>query len=343
MVRIGWKAGAEQYPPLELLEFAVAAERAGFETLDASDHFHPWSEAGQASFVWTWLGAVAVQTRTIHLGTGVTCPILRYHPSVIAEASATLAAMAPGRVFLAVGTGEALNEYAATGLWPEYRERQERMAEAISLIRALWTGDAITHKGRYYETHQAKLYTRPKDPIPLYVSTLTPESAEFAGRHGDGMITVGGEKPEVYKQILQKFAAGARAEGKDAAAMPKLIELNAAFTDDEQGALREMAKYWAGAFVPALFDQKIYSPAMSEKNGAVVGPETIRQKMCLSAKADDHVMYAQQHIDLGFDTLLFHCAGPDQRAFLDGYGRDVLPRIRQAQEPGHPLAAARRA
>jgi coenzyme F420-dependent glucose-6-phosphate dehydrogenase len=140
MLRLGWKAGPEQYPPDELLEYAVAAEAAGFEMLDASDHFHPWAEAGQASFVWTWLGAVAARTSRIVLGPGVTCPILRYHPAIIGQAAATLACLAPGRAYLGVGTGEALNEYAATGWWPTYDERQERLAEAIELMRALWTG-----------------------------------------------------------------------------------------------------------------------------------------------------------------------------------------------------------
>src|SRR5689334_13266254 len=132
-IQLGWKAGSEQYPPLELLDYAVAAERAGFDSVDVSDHFHPWSDDGQACFTWTWLGAAAVKTSRVALGTGLTCPILRYHPAVIAQAAATLGAMAPGRAYLAVGTGEALNEYAATGEWPEYVERQRMLAEAIAL------------------------------------------------------------------------------------------------------------------------------------------------------------------------------------------------------------------
>ena len=328
-LELGWKAGPEQYPPQELLDYAIAAEAAGFETIDASDHFHPWSEAGQASFVWTWLGAVTARTQRIHMGTGITCPILRYHPSVIAQASATLAAMAPGRVYLAVGTGESLNEYAATGEWPGYEERQARMEEAIDLIRQLWTGEPIDFSGTYYHTHQAKLYTRPEQAIPLYVSTMVPESAAIAGRLGDGFITVGGEEPDLYRQLIQNFEGGAREAGKDPSQQRRLIELNVAYTNDEASAISEMKKYWASTFIPALFDQKIYSPAMAEKNGKAVGSDTIKQKMCLSADPEVHVKYIQQHIDLGFDTIFFHCAGPDQRAFLEGYGRDVLPRLRR--------------
>src|SRR5581483_457312 len=180
MLQLGWKAGTEQYPPAELLKYAVSADKAGFDTIDVSDHFHPWSEAGQCGFTWTWLGAVAAQTSKIHMGTGVTCPIVRYHPAIIAQAAATLSTLAPGRVYLGLGTGEALNEYASTGYWPGYTERQDRLAEAIELIRALWSGQQVTYDGKYYETRKAKLYTPPASPIPIYVSTLAPGSAAFA-------------------------------------------------------------------------------------------------------------------------------------------------------------------
>lgn len=328
MVMLGWKAGPEQYPPLELLDYAVAAEQAGFETLDASDHFHPWSDEGQASFVWTLLGAIAARTTTLRLGTGVTCPILRYHPSVIAQAAATLGVMAPGRAYLALGTGEALNEYAATGMWPEYEERRDRLFEAIEIIRALWTGERVTYSGAYYETKKARLYTRPEQPLPLYVSALVPESASFAGTHADGLWTVGGEQPEVYKQMIARFEEAAREAGKDPGRMHRAIELNVAYTDDEEGAIHDQMTYWAGALIPAMYNQRIYTPADSAKNGAIAGKDTIRQKVMISARAEDHIAFARQYIDLGFDELYFHCPGPDQRAFLEGYGRDVLPKLR---------------
>jgi coenzyme F420-dependent glucose-6-phosphate dehydrogenase len=158
---------------------------------------------------------------------------------------------------------------------------------------------------------------------------MVPGSARFAGQHGDGLITVGGQQPDMYKQIIAEFDAGARAAGKDPSGMPKLIELNVAYTDDEESALDCMLKYWASTFIPALFDQKIYTPAMAQQNGEAVGREVVKGKMCLSANVDDHVRYAQQHLDLGFTHLFFHCAGPDQAQFLRDYGRDVLPRIRE--------------
>ena len=329
MLQLGWKAGTEQYPPDELLDYAIAAEGAGFDSIDVSDHFHPWSEQGQACFAWTWLGAAAAKTNKIVLGTGVTCPILRYHPSIIAQAAATMSRLAPGRFFLGVGTGEALNEYSATGEWPGYKCRQSRTAEAIELIRALWTGEKITHKGIYYQTRQAKLYTPPREPIPLYVSTMAPNSARFAGKNGDGLITVGGETPDSYRAMFENFAAGAKEVGKSATEMPHIVELAVAYTDDEEKAIEFRKMYWAGVFVPALFTEKIYTPNMSERNGKVVGRDTIKESVCISADPDDHIQFAQRYIDIGFNHLIFHSAGPNQRAFLEGYGRDVLPQLRR--------------
>lgn len=331
MLQLGWKAGPEQFAPDKLLDFALAAEEAGFDLLEASDHFHPWNDEGQACFIWTWLGAVAARTSRIGLGTGVTCPIFRYHPAVVAQMAATLGVMAPGRAYLCIGTGEALNEYAATGHWPDYGERQARMEEAITLIRELWQGKQVSFAGTYYETQQAKLYTRPDKPVPLYISGLVPDSAAFAGHQGDGLITTGGKQPDIYKFMIQRFEEGARQAGKDPAGMPRIIELNAAFTDDLDTAVNEMKKYWAGSFVPALFNQKIYTPAMSAENGQAVGADTIAQQMPITTNPDAHVKNAQQYIDLGFNVLIFHSAQEDQRSFLEGYGREVLPRLRQSQ------------
>jgi coenzyme F420-dependent glucose-6-phosphate dehydrogenase len=328
MLQLGWKAGTEQYPPAELLDYAIAAEEAGFDFLDASDHFHPWSEQGQASFAWSWLGAVAARTRKLVLGTGLTCPILRYHPAVVAQAAATMACLAPQRFYLAVGTGEALNEYAATGQWPSYSVRREQLEEAIELIRALWTGEKVTHHGAYYQTQQAKLYTRPPQDIPLYVSSMVPDSAGFAGRCGDGLLTVGGQELDLYRELLQNFAAGAKEEGKDPKRLPRIMELAVGYTHDIDAAIRHRQTYWAGSLVPALYLERIYTPEQSAQNGKVAGPDTIRRTGCFSADPQDHVAFARRYIDLGFTHIVFHCGGPDQRAFIESFGRDVLPQLR---------------
>lgn len=327
MAQLGWKAGTEQFSPDQLLEAAVAAEEAGFDSIDASDHFHPWAEAGQACFVWTWLGAAAARTKRITLGTGITCPILRYHPAVIAQAAATVAALAPRRFFLGVGTGEALNEYSATAQWPEYGARRRQLGEAIELMRKLWSGEKITHKGEFYQTRQAKLYTLPEQEIPIYVSTMVPASAAFAGRYGDGLITVGGEEPETYRQIFDNFASGAKEAGREETG-PRMVEIAVEFTADSKKAIEERKRYWAGTFVPALFTQKIYTPEMSEQNGSVVGADVIEQSVCISDDPEEHVKVARRYIDMGFDHLIFHAA-TDQRAFLENYGRHVLPRLRE--------------
>ncbi len=329
MAKIGWKAGPEQYQPDDLLKQAIVAEEVGFDSIDVSDHFHPWSEAGHACFSWTWLGAAAVSTTHIQLGTGVTCPILRYHPSVIAQAAATLEFMAPGRTYLGVGTGEALNEYAAVGTWPEYHERQQRLAEAISLIRQLWSGEEVSFDGEYYQTKKARLYTRSDRPIPILVSSLVPDSARFAGQHGDGLITVGGKEPQVYEELLGAFEEAARQAGKDPSQMPKAVEVNVAYTEDTEPAIQEMLKYWAGTFVPALFDQKIYTPQMSAQNGEVVGPDTVKKMCCISGNKEEQLEFVRKYLDAGFDMIYIHSAGPDQIQFLRDYGRDVLPELSQ--------------
>ncbi|WP_174589982.1 TIGR03557 family F420-dependent LLM class oxidoreductase [Methanocella conradii] len=333
MLKLGWKAGPEQYQPTELLDYVVAAEKAGFETVDVSDHFHPWSEHGHSCFTWAWLGAAAVKTRSIELGPGVTCPILRYHPAIIAQAAATIDNLAPGRTYLAVGTGEALNEYSATGSWPDYPERQAMMAEAIHLIRELWKGGEVTFNGDYYKTRRARLYTPPLSRIPIYVSSLVPESAGFAGMHGDGLITVANGL-ENAKQIVRNFEKGAHEIGRNPSSMPRLIELSVAYTDDRNSAIDCFKKYWAGAMVPAMFNLNLYTPKMSELNGSVVGMDTILKKTCISTDPDDHVELARKYIDMGFTHLFFHSAGPDQMDFIVKYGSHLLPRIRQmhAQE-----------
>jgi coenzyme F420-dependent glucose-6-phosphate dehydrogenase len=328
MLKLGWKAGTEQYAPGELLDYAVAADAAGFDTVDASDHFHPWSEQGHACFVWSWLGAVAAKTGKITLGTGVTCPILRYHPSIIAQAAATIACLASGRFYLGVGTGEALNEYSSVAQWPDYAERQARLAEAIGLMRALWTGEKITRKGAYYECQGAKLYTRPDSPIPIYISSMVPDSAHFAGQYGDGLITVGGEEPDTYAEMLKNFEQGAREAGKDPSTLPRMIELSVDWSDDADKVIELRKQYWAGAMVPAMFTHRIHTPKLSETNGKVVGSEVIRQSTCISTDAAEHVKNARRYIDMGFDYLIFHSAS-DQKAMIEAYGRDVLPKLRQ--------------
>jgi coenzyme F420-dependent glucose-6-phosphate dehydrogenase len=330
LLKLGYKIAPEQFPPSEMLQQAITAEKVGFESLDVSDHFHPWSEDGQACFTWSWLGAAAVSTQSIELGTGLTCPILRYNPAVIAQAAATVSSLAGGRTYLAVGTGEALNEYSVTLEWPEYDERQIRMIEAIELIRELWTGEKVSFDGCYYQTKKAKLYTLPKNDIPIYISSLVPESAYVAGYYGDGLLTVGeGENVEKPKQIISEFEKGARDSGKDAENLPKAVELFVDYGVDLEASIETFMKFWAGAVVPALFANKIYTPEMSAKNGKVVGPDTVRKHGCFSENPEDHIKFIKKYIDAGFTHIYLHSAASDQITFLKAYGKDILPALKE--------------
>jgi len=328
MVMLGWKAGPEQYDPLELLDQAVAAEKAGFGSINMSDHFHPWDPAGQACNSWTWMGAAAVKLNGIEMGMGVTCPILRYNPVIVAQAAATVDRMSRGDFYLGVGTGEALNEYPCTGEWPDHTVRQDMMRESVDLIRLLWTGAETTYDGKYYVARKAKLYTEPRREIPIYISSLVPDSAFFAGYYGDGLITANSD-PEVLKAIAANFDAGAREAGKDPKKMPKQAECFVAYTDDEEAAIKIYKQYWAGTMLIAMAQQNIYTPAMSAVNGSIAGADTIKNDVCISPDPDVHAKFAQSIIDAGYDRVYFHCAGPDQYEFIEGYGRNVLPLIRE--------------
>ena len=339
MVTIGWQGGPEQYDPLELLDQAVAAENAGFETILVDDHFHPWDPSGESCFTWSWLGAAAARLNGIEIGTGVTCPILRYNPVIVAQAAATIDRMNPGPFYLGVGTGEALNEFPTTGLWPDYYTRQDMMREAIELMRALWSGAEVTLDGYYFTAKKAKLYTPPRRDIPIYISSLVPDSAFFAGKYGDGLITSG--SPDTVRQIVANFNKGARDAGKDPEAMPKMTLYNVAFTDDVDAAVAIQRKYWASTILNAMYTQNIYTPKLSAMNGSVVGNDTIRNSMCISTDPAEHADFAQKFLDAGVDRLYVHSAGPDPYAFIGNYGRHVIPMIKEqrpAEAPSRGMA-----
>src|SRR6195952_3934973 len=217
-VRIGYKASAEQFDPATLLRYAREAEAAGLEIVATSDHFQPWRHReGHSPAALPWLGAAAVATTTAMLGTSVLTPTLRYEPAIVAQAFATLGCLAPGRVFLGVGTGEAMNETPATGgEFPGRKERRLRMAEAIELIRKLWTEERVTFEGEYYRTDKATIYDKPEQQVPIYVAASGPLAAKLAGRAGDGFICTSGKKPELYEELLGNVEEGAAAAGKDA-------------------------------------------------------------------------------------------------------------------------------
>jgi coenzyme F420-dependent glucose-6-phosphate dehydrogenase len=341
MLTLGWKASPEQWSPEDLLEFAVEADRAGFDSIDVSDHFHPWAPPGQSCFTWSWLGAAAARTSKIELGTGVTCPILRYNPVIIAQAAATVQRLSHGGFFLGVGTGEALNEYPCTAEWPDYYTRQDMVREAIGLMRLLWSGDEITFDGDYFSARKAALYTPPKSMIPVYISSLVPESAYFAGYYGDGLITVGG----VNEELLRNFEHGARDAGKDPAAMPKQIAIHAELTDDVETALAPYRKYWKSTHIHAMYLQKIYTPGMAALNGEAIGDDTLKKGILIASDPEAHARKAQELIDAGFNRIHFNSASLDQAKFIRDFAGQVLPIIRDnnrdmLRQPGGAPAGA---
>jgi G6PDH family F420-dependent oxidoreductase len=271
----------------------------------------------------------AASTQSIELGTGLTCPILRYNPAIIAQAAATISSLAGGITYLPGGTGEALNEYSVTLEWPEYGKRQLHMIEAVKLIRELWTGEKVSFDGCFYQTKKAKLYTLPKNEIPIYISSLVPDSAYVAGYYGDGLLTVGGAKSlDKSKQIISQFEKGAQEAGKTSENLPKAIEIFVEYGVDIEESLENRKKFWAGAKVHALYINKIYTPEMSAQNGKVVGIEHLRKNGCFSENPDEQIKFVQKFIDAGFTHIYVHSAASDQIAFIKAYGKDVLSSLK---------------
>jgi coenzyme F420-dependent glucose-6-phosphate dehydrogenase len=245
-IRIGYKASAEQFGPRELLAFSAEAETRGFDIVAVSDHFQPWRHhGGHGPSALTWLGAVGQATSRVALGTSVLTPTLRHHPSMVAQAFGTLGVLNPGRMFLGVGSGEAMNETPATGLeFPGRKERRMRLAEAIALIRELWAGERVTFQGDYYETSNATIYDRPEEPVPIFVAASGPLAAKLAGRVGDGFICTSGKAPELYTSLLEKVQEGAAQAGRDASAIRRMIEVKVSYDRDLDTAYKA-CHWWA--------------------------------------------------------------------------------------------------
>ena len=330
MLTFGYKASAEQFSPRDLLEFAVHAEKVGFDQIMISDHFQPWRHSdGHAPFSFAWLGALGERTTKAVLGTSVVTPTFRYHPSIVAQAMATLGAMYPGRVMLGVGTGESLNEVPATGLsWPPFKERFARLKEAIELIRRLWSEERVTFEGAFYQTDKATLYDRPERPIPLYVAASGPTAAKLAGRVADGFICTSGKPAELYREtLLPKVAEGIEAAGRSRGDVTYMIEMKVSFDTDLERA-REDTRNWAALALSAEEKMGIDDPTEMERLANDLPVERAASRWIVSSDPEEHVEKLRETIELGFTHLVFHAPGPDQRRFLDLYAKDVLPRLR---------------
>ncbi|HTV79598.1 MAG TPA: glucose-6-phosphate dehydrogenase (coenzyme-F420) [Steroidobacteraceae bacterium] len=330
MLRLGYKASAEQFGPNELLGYALLAERLGFDSVFISDHFQPWRHHdGHAPFSMAWLGALGARSARILMGTSVLTPTFRYHPSVIAQAFATLATMYPQRIILGVGTGESLNEVPASGMaWPEPRERTARLKEALTLIRTLWTQERLSFRGQFYRTEKATIYDRPPRPPPIYVAGAGPVMAKYAGQFAEGFICTSGKPPQLYQEtLLPNVAAGIQAAGRAAADVDMMIEMKVSFDRDGPRALQD-TRQWAALALSTEEKSSVEDPLEIERLAAALPVERAAERWIVSTDPEEHVERISPYLDMGFRHLVFHAPGPDQARFLTLYAEQVLPRLR---------------
>ena len=325
--KIGYAAMLEQFGPREVVDYSVEAEKAGFSGVMAADHFQPWvPQQGQAGFVWNVMTAIGERTRG-DVGPGVTCPSFRMHPAIVAQASATLAAMYPGRHWLGLGSGEALNEHILGQYWPETPERINRMFEAIEIIRKLFgsRGKDVKHEGKYYKLESTRLWTLPDEPPPIYIATAGPVTAKKTGMYADGLITVGAPEEKI-EMIFDKVREGAREAGKDPSKLRFLGQLHMSWAPTDEEALRNAMVEWpnGGMKFPK---QDIKSPLDFEQMAKLVRAEDFKGRMLISSDPDKHRQQIQKFIDLGFDQVYLHNVGRNQTEWIDLFGRDVLPKL----------------
>lgn len=320
---VGYMLAHEQFPVPELLRAGTAASQAGFHLLATSDHLQPWqANEGHSGAAWVTLGALGARATRGWIGTTVTCPILRYHPAVVAETFASLSLLYPGRVFLGVGSGEALNERAATGSWPKWQERWDRLIEAMTIIRALWSGEHVSHKGTFYSV-EARLYDPPAQPIPLLTAANGKKSMRLAGQHGDGLVT----DPLTWKQHKSEWETGARDAGKDPANMPVLVEQYVVVGGDDDA--RQAAGKWR--FGPEAFKSyyNIADPVRIQQRAETEIPlDRILQEWPVGIDPRVHVAKLQELFDSGATIVNVHAGQQDQRRVIEFYGRQVLPKLK---------------
>ncbi len=330
MAAIGYVLSSEQFTTPQLISFGARAERSGFDMVWTSDHFHPWqSNQGHSGHAWVMLAALGQQLRDIPMGTGVTCPTYRYHPAIVAQAFATLGMLYPGRVFLGLGTGEALNEQAATGEWGDYGERAARLVEAVQLIRRLWSGEWVQHRGQYYHVPGAKLYDLPSQPIPIYMAASGEESAGHAGRHGDGWITDGESLKD--DTIRGAFEEAARRAGKDPKAMPIIVELFV-HVGTEDDAKQHAAKLWR--FLPKAWTKYVDNPdprAILEQANAEVSLDEVVKMWSVSPDPQAHIEKIQALMKAGATHIFIHSGQEQQIDIIEFFAREVLPQMQHTR------------
>ena len=328
-LRFGYKASAEQFAPTQLLDFAVLAEKAGFDSVFVSDHLQPWNhEGGHAPAAIPWLGALGARTERVILGTSVLTPTFRYHPGVIAQAFATLGVLFPGRIVLGVGTGEALNEVALGMPWPDPPERFARLKEALELIELLWREERVSFDGQFYSTENATIYDRPETPVPIYIGAAGPAATRLAGRVASGFITTSGKARELYTEtLLPALAEGLEKGGRSADQVDTLMEMKVSFDHDRERALQD-TRYWAPLALTAEEKMTVEDPKEMQRLADALPIERAASRWIVSTDPDEHVAKISEYLAMGFRHLVFHGPGADQERFIRLYGDEILPRLR---------------
>lgn len=316
MVTIGYALSSEEHDPTALVEYARQAEQAGFPFALVSDHFHPWTEKqGEAPFVWGLLGAMARATDELRVGTGVTCPLIRTHPAIIAQASATAAVQFEDRFFLGLGTGERLNEHVLGDRWPPHHVRLRMLEEAIELIRELWDGEMTSHDGRHYTVENAQLFTTPEEPPPIAIAAGGEMTARFAGRFGDALVTT---SPNAT--LVDEFQE--TVDGEDA---PRYGQVTVCYADSIEAARQTALEWWPNSALPGQLTQELATPRHFEEATEKVTEEDVAEAYVCSPDADAHIAELETYVDAGYDHVYVHQVGPEQAAFLEFYENEVLP------------------
>jgi G6PDH family F420-dependent oxidoreductase len=313
-VDYGFALSSEEHEPLALVELARRAEQNGFTFALISDHYHPWIDRqGQSPFVWSVIGAIATATERLRLGTGVTCPTVRIHPAVIAQATATCAAMMDGRFFLGVGTGEALNEHILGDRWPETDVRLEMLEEAVHVIRLLLQGGTQSHHGKHYTVENARLYTLPRETPAIYAAAGGPKAARVAARIGDGLIST---SPDA--ELLTTFDD---AGGKG----PTFGQLTVCWADDRDVAVKTLHELWPNAGITGELSQELPSPHHFEQAAQLVTPEDLAGSLPVGPDPGKYREMLGQYRDAGFTHIYVHQVGPDQEGFFRFWEREIAP------------------
>jgi G6PDH family F420-dependent oxidoreductase len=316
-MRIGYFLSSEEYTPAELLEQARGAERAGFEALWISDHYHPWVDAqGQSPFVWSTIGALS-QVCRLPVTTAVTCPTVRIHPAVVAQAAATSAVLLEGRFVLGIGSGEALNEHIFGDAWPSADVRLEMLEESVEVMRELWKGEFTYHRGKHYTVENARIYTLPETPPPIYVSGFGPKAIDLAARIGDGYVSVA---PDA--DMVRRFREGG---GGD---KPCQAGFKAAFADSEEEGARIAYEKWPNAGVPGELSQVLPSPKHFEQASQLVTQDMVKEAFVCGNDPEAHLQMIDQYAKAGYDEVYVANTGPNYQGLFDLYARHVLPRAR---------------